>query len=457
MKDYMKFFEILKKSIFIWKYKLYKPLALNFFSDLKKSSILPDSIIRADSFVRFKNIFEYAYNNNIYYREKYEKAGIRPGDIKTVQDIHKIPTLTKQDVKENILKILAYSNSSRNIVKGSTGGSTGVPMTYFYDKRIPLESFAWRYLNWWGLDPWDDGAFIWRRTRVTELMNFINKVAWWPVKKIKLDASHLNDATLNNFVRLINLKKPKLIQGYVGAIHELALHIKENNLLIHTPKAIWVTSAPVSIIQRSLIETTFKAPLYDEYGSSEIPWIAAQCKLRKGLHVNSEGRFLEIIGADENGEGDVVITDLLNYSFPFIRYELGDRTKFLDKKCGCGVNLPLISNVKGRAGDMIVLSNNQKYDGSFLTTIFDEVPDAVVSFQIIQKKSNKLVLRVAPNYNNLKWRNEVEMVLLNLSKIIGAENSVILEIVDKIISDRGKTRYIINETKDEGDSRNFVY
>jgi len=451
----MKWFLAVKKSIFIWKYKFYKPSALNFFKDLIESSTLPHSKIQSDAFLKFKKVLEYAYNNNTYYREKYEKEGIRPEDIKSIEDIKKIPILTKQEVKENTLKILSCTDSNKYIVKGSTGGSTGAPMTYFYDKRVPRESFAWRYLSWWGLDPWDDGAFIWRRTRVTSLMNFINWVAWWPVKKIKLDASYLNGVILNNFVRLINSNKPNIIQGYVGAIHELALHIKENKLLIHTPKAIWVTSAPVSTVQRSLIETTFKAPVYDEYGSSEIPWIAAQCKFRKGLHVNSEGRFLEILGVDENGEGDIVITDLLNYSFPLIRYELGDRTRFIDKSCGCGVNLPLISNVKGRIGDMIVLSNNQKYDGSFLTTIFDEFPNSVVSFQIIQKTYNKLVLRVAPNYNNVKWRYEVEMVLFNLSKIIGAGNSVTLEIVDKILSDRGKIRYIINETKHESSSHNF--
>ncbi|MCK9609088.1 MAG: hypothetical protein M0R33_21855 [Methylomonas sp.] len=435
----------MKKYIFYIKYIFYKPRAVFFFNDLKCSSNSNRNIIDEQSFRKFVHIFKHAFEYSPFFYKKYTEAGLDLESIKTKEDIIKIPILTKQEVKDNLFDILTVKPNHNNLGKGVTGGSTGAPMTYFSDKKLPLEAFAWRYLSWWGLVPWDNGAFIWRMTRKGKLKNFINVLAWWPVKKIRLDASFLDDKKFELFAKNINKLKPSLIQGYIGAVYELCLYIEKNKVDIFSPKAIWVTSAPITKFQREVIERVFKAPLYNEYGSSEIPWIAAQCKQRKYLHVNAEGRYLEILNTDYNGEGDIIITDLLNYHFPLIRYELGDRTKFIDTKCGCGCNLPLIDEVKGREGDVIIVPNIGKIDCSFLTTIFDPYPEAIKAFQLIQHKNFDITLKVVPNTSYALWEKQVNIVKDNLILLTKNKLRVDVEQCCEILSDRGKSRYIIRE------------
>jgi len=436
----------MKRAWFFLKYLIFKPKALLEFQKLIKLSNTPFNEKGEEALKSFKKIFEHAYKNSQYYSNKYSQSDIAPEDIITKEDICKIPTITKEELREHLNDILTVPKDTRYIGVGSTGGSTGIPMLYYSDKRLPLEAFAWRYLDWWGLKPWDDGAFIWRMRRTGRLANLINKLAWWPVKKIRLDSSILTDEILHEFARRINKAHPPLIQGYIGSIYEFALFIEKNNIKIHSPKAIWVTSAPITVFQRNLIERVFDAPVYNEYGSSEIPWIAAQCAERKYLHVNTEGRYLEILNPDSNGVGDIVVTDLLNYAFPLIRYEIGDRSRLIDEPCSCGRSLPLIDEVKGRIGDTIIIPDLGKLDGSYLTTIFDKYPQSVLNFQIVQHENFSITIRIVPNHNYKNWKDEVELVRNKLATLTEGRISIKLETCREIPSDRGKSRYIIKET-----------
>jgi phenylacetate-CoA ligase len=153
------------------------------------------------------------------------------------------------------------------------------------------------------------------------------------------------------FINKINHFQPPLIKGYVGAIGHLANTIIEKGIDVFSPKAVSVTAAPLSQVQRKRIENAFHAPVYDQYAFSEIYWVAAQCSERKGLHVFSDSRHVEFI--NESGKpvlsdelGRIVITDLENYAFPLIRYENGDLGRPLALKCACGINLPLMDAVR---------------------------------------------------------------------------------------------------------------
>ena len=390
-------------------------------------------------------VYKYAFRNSKFYNQKYRAAGLNENSIQSYEDINKVPILTKEEVKGNLNTILTVSKDSKFLSKGATGGSTGIPMHYFTDKRIPVEAFSWRYLKWWHIKPWNNGAFIWRMKEANKFKQFVNKIAWWPVKKMRLDATFLNEDKFRLFAANINKLKPYLIQGYVGSVYEFALYLEANKIKIYSPKAVWVTSAPLAKHQRVLIEKIFQAPLYNEYGSSEIPWIASQCYEKKHLHVNSEGRYLELINVDSKGVGDIIITDLLNMSFPLIRYELGDKTSFVNGSCACGSNLPLINEVQGRKGDVIVVPNIGKLDGSYLTTIFDAYPLSILAFQVIQHKNYNITLKIVPNTKYDNWKHEVDAVYANLVKLVKNKVKVSILYEKAILSDRGKTRFIIRE------------
>ena len=211
-----------------------------------------------------------------------------------------------------------------------------------------------------------------------------------------------------------------------------------------------MTSAPVSVAQRRLIERAFHAPVADQYGCCEIYWLAAECpQSHGGLHAFEDMRHIEFL--DEKGarvphgeDGRIVLTDLCNRAFPLIRYENGDRGRWIkSRQCGCGRSLPLMDSVKGRETDSFVLPNGTCMAGDVMTTLFDDCPDAVCQFQVVYKPNALLTLRVSPNRNHPDSARQIQSVLRRLEHLTLKSVPIALDMVDHIPHDRGKTRYVV--------------
>jgi phenylacetate-CoA ligase len=252
------------------------------------------------------------------------------------------------------------------------------------------------------------------------------------------------------FIKECRVKKPPLLQGYVGALYHLAQYIDENNIDAWRPHAIWGTSSPIKEPQRALIEKVFKAPYYDQYGSCEVTWISAQCEKQEGLHINHEGRFVEFVDDNNNekptGEtGKILITDLDNYAFPLIRYENGDLGRRIDSPCSCGRALPLMDKVQGRISENVYLPNGTVLSGEYLTTIFDDYAEQINQFQVKQEEDYSLHIYYVPNtaaYGDIN----IEKKLRNVFKEKTQQTvPVHFHSVNSIADDRGKLRFIISK------------
>ena len=145
--------------------------------------------------------------------------------------------------------------------------------------------------------------------------------------------------------------------------------------------------------------------------------------------------------------GRILVTDLYNEVFPLIRYEIGDIGRSLSHKCKCGINLPLMDSVKGRISEIVKLKDGTSISGEYLTTIFDNYTDSVSAFQIWQKSNYDIAIRVVLKDNSKNTLQALYDVQNNLK--VKFKNSLIVEIieVDEILSDRGKTRYIVSDVK----------
>ena len=129
-----------------------------------------------------------------------------------------------------------------------------------------------------------------------------------------MDANQIDEKTTAEFLKGWERIRPALFTGYVGAVSELAEFVQRSGRSIPPPKAVAVTSAPVTPGQKKFIGEVFGAPVYDHYQCSEVPMLAGECARSDGLHVFADSRRVEILDADGRavapGEtGDVVITD----------------------------------------------------------------------------------------------------------------------------------------------------
>lgn len=432
----------LKILFFPYKLKVFKKIELNELKSFSEVSKI--------NFSKRKEIVLFAYMYIPFYRNFYDSHSFNPSQLISEKDWNLIPIIDKQIIKEHRDSIINPFISKNRLNPSTTGGSTGVPLKVFFDKEVPLEVFGWRTMKWWGIFPWENQAYVYRNVR-KGLLLFINHLFWWPTKRVLLDCSSMNSYDIDRFISKINRIRPSFIQGYVGGIYDFAKYVSENNVKVHSPKAIWVTAAPLSESTRKFIEGALKAPVYDQYGCSEIFWLAAECKEKRGLHVLSDVRHVEFLDSFnqivKKGEfGDVVITDLENRAFPLIRYKNGDSGRYLKRNtCSCGLPFPLIDKIKGRISDTIKTPTGILLNGAYLTTIFDDYVDLVDGFQIVQYKdysvSVNCVISRGQNFQDLRFakiRNE-------LLKKSNYELEVKINFVDSLSQDRGKLKFIISE------------
>ena len=142
--------------------------------------------------------------------------------------------------------------------------------------------------------------------------------------------------------------------------------------------------------QREKIENIFKAKVFNRYGCREFGNIATECEMHNGLHINSDRFIIEIVDEKgnkcENGTlGEILVTDLDNFVFPFIRYKIGDLAIMSETACTCRRNLPLLEKVEGRVFEMIQGPNGNVVAGTFWTLLRNKV-EGFSKFQIIQNK-----------------------------------------------------------------------
>lgn len=454
----------MKKLLYELKWRLHHPAAFGKYRRLlaNETASLDELLARQEA--ARQRIVRTAMEKTSFYPKFYGAVGFETSDIGKDGWFERLPLVTKKELREQ-RDGFVNPEKRASLRWFTTGGSTGEPVKTGFDVSLCEEVYNWRLLNRFGVHPWDNHAYLWRDLRPRRIAKLVNAALWWPTRHLKCDVSSMDDAGVSAFLEDCRRIRPSLIYGYVGALAQVARFALEAKArgegeqwnFASFLKLVWSTSAPLSSVQRKMIEAAFGAPVCDEYGSCECRWIAAQCPECKGLHVNVEHVHLEFLGADnrevEKGEyGRTVITNLEDEAFPLIRYENNDRGRWLGGPCACGRTLPCIDSVKGRESESFELPSGKVISGEYLTTIFDAHPDLVRGFRVVQHRDASITVEYVPS-GKVKVKGEgegegerrMEEVLFVFRRIVGGEVPVNFKRVDEIPHDRGKLRFVVRE------------
>lgn len=435
---------------YLLRYSLGKPGALRAYRQAIKNQSLSADELAEISWQKTQRLLAYAYKNVNWYHNSFKYAGLLPEDIRYPEDYNKVPVLTRKDIVDNFEQFISSEISPSSLKITTTGGSTGTPLKLGMQRNGLRELHKWQMFSWWGLSPGIDKATAYRNVPV----NRINKIALalihWPQKVVKMDATNINEEGISEFIQRIIDIKPRLVHGYVGALDIVADYILEKNISIFPPEVVWVTASPINTLVETKISKAFKASVVDQYGCSEIYFIAAECPCKQGLHIFSDSVRVEFLNeqnqAVNSGEyGKIVLTNLDEYHFPLIRYENGDTGRFLNKQCNCGMSLPLMDKVKGRISENLLLPDKTVLAGEYLTTIFDDFTDDVRQFQIVQHQNLDISVYIVFQSGAKNQKAVISVVEGELQKRI--KNQVRLDFTVKsgIPVTRGKLQFIIKE------------
>ena len=389
-------------------------------------------------------ILKHAFDTTLFYREKYNEAGVSRADLDHPDIMQHLPTLTRDEIRENFDRIISNEVELSEIGRSSTGGSTGVPITVGTDPRNAVEVISWRRLRIWGAEPSDNAGYIYRaipKGRVALLRSLYH----YPTRRTYLSATEMSGSEMANFARRLISTDAKYLVSYVGALKIFAEFVEKNEIQIPSLKFIWSTAAPLPLNLRVYLESVFDVPVYSQYGSCEFYWIAAERTDRTGLDVDWDIRHVEVLDDEsqpvKDGEyGQLVVTDFINKAFPLIRYEIGDRSRFIPGSRKQG--FPVLDYVSGRTSETIKLKNGMSISGEFWTTVFDDYADKIKSFFVHQTKDYLITVSFVPTE---KWNSRLENRLLASLKEISRGTPLVLRHETADTYDRGKLSFVSSD------------
>lgn len=409
---------------------------------------------------RLKKTVKYVYDRNRFYRERLKKARIGPNDIKTLEDIKKIPFLTKDDLRKYYPFGLVCSPMNEIVEIHASSGTTGKPVVGPYTKKdlnIWSEVMA-RCLYANGLRKKDVMQNAYGYGLFTGAHGFEKGAQ-------KIGALVLPTSS-GNTKRQIQIMKdfgttalactPSYSLYVAEKVREMNLDPKKDFKL-----RLGLFGAEAwSDEMKKKIEETWNIKALEHYGLTEIigPGVSLDCGVHSGLHVNADHFYMEIIDPKtgetlEPGEkGELVFTTLTKEAFPVLRFRTKDLASYTEEKCECGRTLPRHSRIMGRSDDMMKVKGVIVFPAQIEEAIM-KVKGVSENYQIIKYKKGivtNLSVKVEPTETMFKKGN-----LKKLKKEIEEEiHSILnLRISAEIVKpgalprSEGKAKRVVDLTK----------
>ncbi|MBN1885071.1 MAG: aspartate 1-decarboxylase [Candidatus Krumholzibacteriota bacterium] len=438
-------------------YPLYRGIrgdrVLDRLRELERSQWLPREELDEIRWRKLAALLEKASIHVPYYRDLFRENGIAPGGIQSLGDFARLPFLDREIVRREKRRLVTEDPYRRGY-PSSTGGSTGEPMFFWRDRAAgPVRrANTLRGYRWAGVDIGDRHAVLWgRRLDVSSRERFAEGMRNWFNNVLFLSSLDMSPDSMRRYARLLRRFRPHLVVGYPSALALFADFCKRGLLHVPAPRAVVTSGERLYPEQKAAIEDVCRAPVFDRYGIREFSNVAQECEEHKGLHVFSDLFHVEIIHESgrpaQSGEvGEIVVTDLLDYYMPFIRYRTGDLAVPTERSCPCGRGLPLLERIEGRTYDTVVTADGRSIGGFFWSWLSRYVP-GIDRFQIDQRDRAGITFRIVPGPG---WRDEhKEMLRDRIRKEIGADFRVNFSIVDDIPrTPAGKSKFIVSRIEE---------
>jgi len=315
-----------------------------------------------------KSILEHAYNNSEFYRNSFREAGVSPSDVNSLNDIRKLPTIKKDDIRKDqevsppLGKMTAVPEKDVvyiSVSSGSTGMPTASPFTgqdfedwMDYEARLFYSSgmrATDRYCHALNMSLFVGGPCVLGAQKLGALCIHAGTIPSERLLRIMLQFQPTVTWTTPSYAWYLGETAEK--QG-IDVAHDTAIN------------KIFVAGEPGGSISatKKRIEQLWGADVYDYYGLSDIfGACAGECEEKAGLHFSEDHMIVEVLDlktgeqVDEHEEGEMVLTTIKKRARPMIRFRTGDLVSYELEKCGCGRTHMRLMGVCGRTDDMLII------------------------------------------------------------------------------------------------------
>jgi len=402
--------------------------------------------------VELKRVINYAFNHVPYWHGKFKEIGLKPNDIKTVEDLNKLPIMNKGEFRRNISQMVSTRFDRNMLKKVFTSGSTGQPLTVYLSpvedefrkaRHLRANIFCGQKMR----DIWVVITSPYRFEKILRLSRLLRIYA--------MNTLSVYDSPSKQLISVAQLK-PDVLEGYSSSVYLLAREVERQGVDMIKPRVMFSGAELIDYSYRQLIEKVFDAPLYDQYATVEFERMAWQCPDKTAYHIDADALIMQFV--DRDGEevspgerGEVVCTSLFNYAMPLIRYAVGDLgVGSAEERCSCGVSFPLMKMVEGRSDSILYLSDGRPLSPMaflYAMSLF-RLFEYIEQYRVVQEKQDSLRIDIKRVDVNVDERSMETELVEHIRRVLNLNSEIRVKVhfVDEIPVDKsGKLMKVISK------------
>lgn len=360
----------------------------------EKIETMPVEELKKLQLAKLKKAVEYAYNNSKFYKNMFDRSGLKLSDIQTLEDIRKIPFTVKTDLRDNYpygLNAVPMEDIARIHASSGTSGKPTVVTYTKNDLEMWSECMA-RLITMAGVTKKDIVQISFGYGLFTGALGLHQGME--KVGATVIPASSGNTERqimlLKDLGATVLVATPSYALYIAEMIEKMGLDINDFKLRVGL-----FGSEASSVEMHNELERRLHVLSTDNYGLSEIigPGVAGECTYKQGLHVNEDYFYIEILNPETfepvpDGEyGELVITALSKEAMPILRYRTKDITRIIPGTCPCKRTMRRLDKFQGRTDDMLVIRGVNVFPSQIEGVLMD-IPEVGSSYEIVVTREN---------------------------------------------------------------------
>jgi phenylacetate-CoA ligase len=402
---------------------------------------------------QLRKLLVHAYESVPYYQSLFRHHGFDPQRFESVEQLAALPVLTRDTVRTRAEDLLSRRFDRRKLHEGHTSGTTGTPLTVYYDADMVAMNYAVmdRQYEWIGacLSAADSRIAVLRGNVIVPLSQ--KRPPYWRnnrhLNQRLFSSFHLSPQTAEEYCAALREFRPDIVDGYPSSLYVLARLLLKRGETLPVQAAI-TSSETLYEFQREAIEAAFRCRVFDYYAAAERVVFSVECDHHRGHHVCEEYGVTEVLGEDGRAvpagtEGIMAGTSLHNFGMPLIRYQTTDRAAFKTEACTCGRALRLMEDITTKAEDLLRLRDGRLIPPSVLTHPFKPL-DSIEGSQLVQTDLDRLLVRIQPG-GEFGDHHRSHLVR-ELKARLGDDMRIDIELVDELPrTARGKFKWVVSQ------------
>jgi phenylacetate-CoA ligase len=413
--------------------------------EMRESERWDGARLRALADAKLRRLVAHAAVHVPYYREVFARERLDVREIRGLDDLPKIPMLTKQTLRERFDDLVSDDFARHRAVLGTSGGSTGERTRFWLSRRTldAEDAASWRHYIAAGYRFGDRCAALYAPLEgdAADLPYFDD----WRGQRRYLNTSLLNRHSLRAGVDAALAHRADVLWAFPSHLDLFLRYVEESGDDRFRPRVVLTNAEVLYEHQRERVRRVLGCDVFDWYGLGEHAAAAAECE-HHGYHVPEEIVGVEILAGDReapaNEPGEIVGTSLENLAQPIIRYRTGDFATRRHDRCACGRAHALVREIGGRTQDVVSTPDGGWRVFRHGKLGIEEVP-GLEAAQLEQVEIRRFVVRaVAPRGLDAEARR---LIGRRVVEAIGFEAAVdVVEVAGLPRTERGKHRLVIS-------------